>query len=176
MTDDSASRDFPTAPPPPTPSYSASSGAAAIASPRQVNIGFWLYIVAAALSVVGLIISAVTVGARRTTLQHQVASAGHTQLTSSDINTLITIGVVVGVVFAVIWVALFVLFAVFMRRGAGWARIVLTIVTALSLVNILGSYGAGALQVAAAIVATVLIWLRPSSEYFAAVRASRTRI
>jgi hypothetical protein len=67
----------------------------------------------------------------------------------------------------------FVLFAIFMRRGANWARIVLTVVTALSLLNLLASFGIGALQVIVAVVATVLIWLKPASAYFAAVRASK---
>jgi hypothetical protein len=43
----------------------------------------------------------------------------------------------------------------------------------LSLVNIPWGYFSGALQVIAAIVATVLIWLKPASAYFAAVKASK---
>jgi hypothetical protein len=47
------------------------------------------------------------------------------------------------------------------------------VLTALSLLNIIAGFGLGALQVVASIVAVVLMWLRPSSEYFNAVKASK---
>lgn len=82
----------------------------------------------------------------------------------------VTIWTIVTLIF---WAVVFVLFAFFARRGAGWARIVLTILTALSLLNILTSFGVGALQVVLSIVGVVLLWLRPSSDYFAAVKAAK---
>ena len=77
------------------------------------------------------------------------------------------------IVTLIFWAVAFVLFAFFMRRGANWARIVLTVLTVLSLLNIINGFGTGFLQFALAVVGVVLIWLRPSSEYFAAVKASK---
>lgn len=154
------------------PYQAASSGAASGAHPvppRQVTLAFWLYIAAAALSIVSLIISLTTLGPARESAQRQLEASGQS-ISGGTLDAIIAGTVVIGVVFAIIWVAVYVLFAFFMKRGANWARIVLTIIAALSLLNILSSYGVGALQALTAIVATVLIWLRPASEYFRAVK------
>jgi len=142
------------------------------AVPSHVNIAFWLYVAAAALSIVSLIISLATLGPQREAAQRQLEASGQ-PVSGSTLDAIITAGVVISVIFAIIWVAVYVLFAFFMKRGANWARIVLTILAALSLLNILSSYGVGALQALAAIVATILIWLRPANEYFQAVKASK---
>jgi hypothetical protein len=61
-----------------------------------------------------------------------------------------------------------------MRRGANWARIVLLIVTVLSLFQVLGAYGVGGARVVVGVIATILIFLKPASEYFRAVKARKT--
>lgn len=142
------------------------------AVPRPVVIGFWLYIAAAALSVVSLIIGLVSIGGSKATLRQQLAAQGQ-QVSDGGVNALIGLAIAVMIVFAVVWVVLFVLFAFFMKKGANWARIVLTIVTILSLLNIASGYGVGAVQVIVAIVATIMIWLRPASSYFNAVKARK---
>ena len=85
------------------------------------------------------------------------------------------LGVAIGfsVLTLIFWAVTFVLFAFLMRRGANWARIVLTVLTALSLFNVLNGFGTGTLQVILSIVALILIWLRPSSAWFAAIKASK---
>jgi len=177
------SQGFPAAPPPPPSGYPAAGApgpaAAAVAPtapPRTVNIAFWLYVAGAVLSVIsGIITIAVVSGSRadqvriieqqgtdlRGLTAQQVADASVTFLVTWSIVTLI------------FWAVVFVLFAYFMRRGANWARIVLTVLTVLSLLNLLTGFGTGLLQVLATIVAVVLMWLRPSNEYFAAVKASK---
>lgn len=142
------------------------------APPTQVTTAFWLYIAAAALSIVSLIISLATIGTSREAVQRQLEASGQ-PISGSALDAIIAGTVIISVVFAIIWVGVYVLFAFFMKRGANWARIVLTILAALSLLNILSGYGVGALQALAAIIATVLIWLRPASEYFQAVKESR---
>jgi phosphoglycerol transferase MdoB-like AlkP superfamily enzyme len=133
---------------------------------------FWLYVAAAALSLVSLIVSLVTFGGTRDVVARQLANEG-VEVSDSAINALLGVTIAISILFAVIWIAAFVLFAVFMKRGANWARIVLTVITVLSLVNILSGFGLGALQVVASVIATILIWLRPASEYFAAVKARK---
>ena len=146
------------------------------APPSQVNLAFWLYIAAAALSVISGIVTIVVVANSRAAALRALSS-GNTNLhgitAQQAADASIAIGTVLAIITLLFWAITFTVFALMMRRGRGWARIVLTVLTVLSLLNIPWGYGAGALQVIAAIVATVLIWLRPASEYFAAVRASR---
>lgn len=166
------------------PAYSAAPAAPAPAAPseppQQVTIAFWLYIAAAVLSVISGIVTAISVSANRAAILQQITDSlakSQTNGAKLDPNTLtdaaITFGIVWAVVTLVFWALVFVLFAVFMRRGRNWARIVLTVLTVVSLLNLGGLYFIGAVQVIAAVVATILIWLKPASQYFAAVKASR---
>jgi hypothetical protein len=161
------------------PAYAATPAAPAgapAAPPSQVTIGFWLYIAAAVLSVIsGIVTVVVVVNSRQAALDALTNGSttlkGITAQQAADAS--IAVGTILSIITLLFWAITFTVFALLMRRGAGWARIVLTVLTVLSLVNIPWGYGAGGLQVVAAIVATVLIWLRPASEYFAAVKASR---
>ncbi|GAA1441955.1 hypothetical protein [Leifsonia poae] len=161
------------------PSYAATPAAPAAAPttlPSQVNIAFWLYIGAAVLSVISGIITVVILGSSRQStidsLQNSnVKTNGMTIDQLADAS--IAVGTTLAIITLIFWAIVFVLFAWFMRRGANWSRIILTILTVLSLINVPWGFGAGALQVVLAIVATILIWLKPASAYFAAVKASK---
>jgi len=170
---------FPSAPPPPAyPADGTGAPAAPVAvgePPRTVNIAFWLYVVGAVLSVVSGIITIATIGSTRDAALEQIRNSPNAngQNAQALVDGIIAAATIWAIVTLIFWAVVFVLFAYFMRRGANWARIVLTVLTALSLLNVLAGYGVGFLQFAATVVALVLIWLRPSSEYFAAVRASK---
>lgn len=174
-----AGQGLPSAPPPPDyPAAGTGVPATPVAvgePPRTVNIAFWLYVVGAVLSVVSGIITIATIGSTRDAALEQIRNSP--QANGQSIQSLADAAIAFAVGFTVVtlifWAVVFVLFAFFMRRGANWARIVLTVLTALSLLNVLAGYGVGFLQFAATVVALVLIWLRPSNEYFAAVRASK---
>jgi hypothetical protein len=142
-----------------------------------VNIAFWLYIAAAVLSVISGIVTIITVSSTRQAIIDQLQNTSGLKTNGVTVEQLADASIAgvtaLSIVTLIFWAVTFVLFAIFMRRGANWARIVLTVLTVLSLVNIPWGYFSGALQVIAAIVATVLIWLKPASAYFAAVKASR---
>ncbi|MEY9951005.1 hypothetical protein [Leifsonia sp. EB34] len=142
-------------------------GGAAATAPKQVNTAFWLYIACAVLSLVGMIIVLASMGSMTTRLQQSGQVSGGTA------SAAVGIGVTLNVIFGILFIAAYVLFAVFMRRGANWARIVLLIVTVLSLPGILGGYGIGALQVVLGVIATILVFIKPASEYFRSGRAPR---
>jgi hypothetical protein len=172
---------FPAAPPPP-PAYPAAGSSAAdgpvaapTAPPRTVNIAFWLYVAGAVLSIISGIITIATIGSQRAQFLDAVKNSSQTssQDPNSVVDAVIAAATVWAIVTLIFWAVTFVLFAYFMRRGANWARIVLTVLTVLSLLNLVTGFGTGFLQVVAAIVAVVLMWLRPSNEYFAAVKASK---
>jgi hypothetical protein len=140
--------------------------------PTQVNVAFWLYIVAAVISLASVVIVFATIGLLRAAARSQLASRG-ASLTSSQLDAAVTAGIIVSVVVAVVFLAAYILFAVFLRRGANWARIVLLVLTVLSLLSVTSDYGIGALRVAVGIVATILVFLKPASDYFRDVKASK---
>ena len=82
-------------------------------------------------------------------------------------NTVSGAGVVVLVAMAVFCLAVTLVAAIFIRKGHGWARIVLAVYTGLSVLtlftatNLLGWWG-----ILALIVATVLVYRAPSPAYF----------
>jgi hypothetical protein len=141
--------------------------------PRFVNIAYWLFLLVALIHVVLVIVSIATFGATSATAKSQLANT-QTGVSSAQENSILGASLVVAIVIGILYIVAFVLFDVFMRRGANWARIVLLIVTILSLPGITGAYGLGAISVVAAVVATVLMFLRPSNEYFRGVKASRS--
>ncbi|MEY9852389.1 putative membrane protein [Leifsonia sp. EB41] len=166
-------------PPPPGafPSYAAVPPppvATPTRIPTTVNTAFWLYIASAVLSVIGGIVTIASASSNRAAIIRQLQTQN---LHGQNIDTLATaaIGVAIGlsIITLIFWAIVFVLFAFFMRRGANWARIVLTILTVVSLLNILPGFPFGLIQVIASIVAVILIWLRPSSAWFAAIKASK---
>lgn len=174
-----ASYNPPPAPPAPG-AYPASSApgapvAAPTAPPTPVNVAFWLFVASAVLSVIGGIITLATIGGTRESLLNSIETQGSVDQSQAQqvVDAAIGLGITWAIVTLIFWAVVFVLFAFFMRRGANWARIVLTVLTALSLLNIIAGFGLGALQVVASIVAVVLMWLRPSTEYFNAVKASK---
>lgn len=162
------------------PNYPSPSGPGAapggsrvpVAAPMQVVIAFWLYMAAAAVSLISLVVSVATAGASRSAVQQQLSSQGQ-KFTSSQLDAVITLGIVIAVVLGVIFIAAYVIFDLFLRRGAGWARIVLLIVTVFSLFQVLGGYGLGGLRFVLGLIATILVFLPAASEYFRAVKANR---
>lgn len=173
---------FPSAPPAAPgafPSYSAAPEAPVAAPssrPSQVNTSFWLFIAAGALSVISGIVTIATVGSRRQQIIDQLQNNPSVKTQGISLAQVADASIagltVLSIVTLIFWAVTFVLFAFRMRRGANWARIVLTVLTVLSLVNL--PWGIAAiLQVIAAIVGTILFWLKPASAYFAAVKASK---
>lgn len=69
-----------------------------------------------------------------------------------------------------LYIIAFIVFDLFMRRGANWARIVLLIVTILGLTGVVGGFGVGAVGVLASVVAAVLTFLPASNAWFRAVK------
>jgi hypothetical protein len=170
---------FPPAPPAAFPAYGGVPAAPVerpTGIPTTVNTAFWLYIASAVLSVIGGIVTVVSAGSNRETAIRQLQSSGtdlHGQSAETLVNSFIGVAIGWSIVTLIFWAIVFVLFAFFARRGANWARIVLTVLTVLSLFNVLPGFPFGLLQVLASIVAVVMLWLRPSNAWFAAIKASK---
>ncbi len=148
------------------------SATAKLDPPRLVRTAFWLYLACAALSIVSLIVTLSTVSVFTSALRHQL-NVQHQQVTDGQLNAVVGLTLVIDAIFAVVWIVVFALFARYLARGARWARIVLTIASIWSIINFGQGYGAGVVQVFAALTAAVLMWLPPSSAFFASVHGVR---
>ena len=122
--------------------------------PGTVDGAFWLYLVA---PIVGLILGLVNLGTNLPAASATAASAGVG-------NGAVVAAVVIGLV-----IVAFIVSDVFFRRGANWARIVLTVLGALS---ILGVIGLGAIPFVLYAIAIVLSWLPASNAWFRSVKGT----
>jgi hypothetical protein len=140
-----------------------------LAPPRMVTVAFWLFLLAVLAHLVEVVVSAVQAPAAIQHAKDQVANSS-ANTSGVDVNGIIGASVVITIVFGVLFIVAFIVFDLFMRRGANWARIVLLIVTILSLTGVISLYGVGAIGVIAAVVAVILTFLPASNAYFRAVK------
>jgi len=123
--------------------------------PGTVETAFWLYLAA---PVIGLILAFVNIG-------RVTSSTAAANLPQGAVIA----GVVIGIVVNVIYLVAVIVIDMFFRRGANWARIVLTVLAALSVFGILGL---GAITFVIGLVAIILSWLPASNAWFRSVRGT----
>ncbi|SDD17743.1 hypothetical protein [Auraticoccus monumenti] len=148
------------------------------ARPATVRFAVLLMWVGAALSVVSLLTALAVMGQMRDMVADQLARQG-VEATPEMVQASVTIGLVVAALSGLVGTALWILNAVFCGRGAGWSRILATVLAGIFLLNALYSLSQPSpvlskvvlvLTMAVALGAVVLLWLKPSSDWFRAVR------
>jgi hypothetical protein len=141
------------------------------AAPSTVVWSYRLYLAAAILSLVGIVLTLVLLPA---TIDAAVATATRS-LQGQDTQGLDLEGIargsaiggaVLGVVIAVAFSVLTIVFARKLRQGRNWARIVLAVFAGLQIFGVLSLFGVGALQFVLAAVAAVLSFLPASNAWF----------
>jgi hypothetical protein len=149
--------------------------------PKQVNMGFWLLIGSAILGLLTLpfAISFMNSPEFIDNLQG-VAREADVELDSAFISTAIagsTFSTVLSGIFAL---AVSVGLAFLVRAGFNWARILVTIFAAFSLFGIFDLFFTGPIagvltlaQILVTVGAVVLLFMKPSNEYFARKKAFR---
>ena len=154
------------------------------AAPGSVKGAFLIYLVAALLAALGIVLSLTS------NIWDQAVAAG-ANTSGLDTRTLVNTAKIATVVVGVILLGLYLLFAFKMRAGRNWARIVLTVLSALSIlssargsssVTVNGttyssstSQATGWIGTVLAIVAIVLMFLPASNAYFNASKAARSQ-
>jgi hypothetical protein len=151
------------------PYQSNAQQSSATTTPRVVTVAFWLYLVTALAHVIGIIISATQLPAAQQAAKDQLQQSG-TSTNGVDVDGILGATLVASIVIGVLFIIAFIIFDLFMRRGANWARIVLLIVTILGITGVAGGFGLGAVGVIASIVAAVLTFLPASNAWFRAVK------
>ncbi|PJI93388.1 hypothetical protein [Luteimicrobium subarcticum] len=158
---------------PTAPQYAATPAGPPVAAPPSITLAVRLMFVGAALSLVGIILAWATKDALRDQLRDASSSSS---LTPSELDTLLNVSLAVATVVGLIGVGLWIWMALANGAGKSWARIVSTVLGALSvvttLVNLTRESGASmalsVVSIALAVVILVLLWRRESSEFYAA--------
>jgi len=153
------------------------------AVPGSVNGSFWIFVVAAVWTVLSVVLVV-----NSSIWDQALAYARANGAITTDVDSVIGIVKTTVIAFAVVFAALYVFFAFKMRAGRNWARITLTVLAALSLVQAFGYRGTvtvgdqtyvashlwqGILAAALSLIAIILMWVKPSNDYFAAMKARR---
>ncbi|RKT57898.1 hypothetical protein [Saccharothrix australiensis] len=160
-------------PPPPPLSESELQGAAhpgghALPVPKEVRVSFWIWIAGAVLSVVGSLYALTQRDEIADVLRRQPNAS---ELSPEQFDAAVTTSVLFAVVLGVVFAGLYVLFAFKARAGRNWARVVLTVLTALGLLSTLfGASVSGLFTSLISVVAVVLLYLPNSKAYFDAVK------
>ena len=142
--------------------------------PSTVNAAFWLYLAGAALGVASATVAAV-IGIGR--IDAEALPGGlppPTDVSPGLVGAVQAVNVAFDIVLGVASVVGYVVFAVLMRRGAGWARIVLTVLSTIALVSgLVGLFALNLLNLlvsALVVAAAVLIWQPSANAWFATTR------
>jgi hypothetical protein len=164
-----ASGPMPT-PPPPT-------GQTNLARPQSVTNAVRLMYAGAALSVVSLLLTPMSIDVIRTSMED--AMAGQQEgLTPEQIDPFVTVAVAMSMVFGLLGVGVWLLMAWTNGRGHSWARIVATVLFAINAVGLLASlpqvgvmplaFAVSALTTLVGALAVSFLWRKESSDWFQA--------
>ena len=137
--------------------------------PPALTAAFWLYLAGAALGVVSATVAAIIgIGHLDSGLSGRPPG---TDVSPGLVDAVHAVNVAFDIVLGVASVVGYVVFAVLMRRGAGWARIVLTVLSTIALVSgLVGLFVLNLLNLLVSVlvvVAAVLIWRRSANAWFA---------
>ncbi|WP_026529479.1 hypothetical protein [Haematomicrobium sanguinis] len=154
--------------------YGNGAPAGPVATPKYVNIAFWLYLAAAALFIIGGIVNILAINSPtgRDLIRQSIETSNQTVPAGTSMEEVINIAVGAGtgfVIFMMIIVAIcYPLWAVFFRKGKGWARIMATIFAAIAIFIgwVLAGAIFGTIAIILGIVAVILLYIGDSAPYF----------
>lgn len=155
-----------------------------VEKPKSIALAVKLMFVGAALAALGVVIGLVTTGSDSTRDSiRDTLRDNNVDASESAIDSAVTIGMISTVVVGVIGVVLWLLMAKFNGDGKKWARIVATVLGALSVLSTLLSFtqpATGALTIVLNLVSLllaigilVLLWKPESTRYYQAQSAPR---
>lgn len=149
------------------------------AAPSTVTWSYRLYVIGAALAVIGIVVTLITLP----TLLDQAVQGAQRGVQGTDTSNIdveavargaATVAAVIGIVLAAAYAVLTFVFAGKLRLGRNWARIVLLVFAVLQLGGVGSAFGIGILQFLVFAAAAVLSFLPASNAWFRHFRAQRT--
>jgi hypothetical protein len=143
--------------------YPAGQQQTADGVPKLVNIAFWLIVASGVVWLLSLLLSigSLDTPAMRDMFEEQMAASG-ANVSFNDVKPFL-VGTIL--VFAVISAGLYALVALNVRKGKNWARILGTVLAALSLLSLF-PLSIGTLAVLAGVAGIVMLYLPKTSPYF----------
>jgi hypothetical protein len=152
--------------------------------PTSLRTAVRLMWAGAALSLIGVIITAAFSSKIKTaitnaaiTANKTAASEHKTQLTTSQIHTLANATFAILLVFGILGVLLWVWMAWANNKGSGWARIVATVLFALNTIGLIFEVGRASVSLISIVLewlvglgAVVLLWRRETTQYISSGR------
>ena len=162
------------------PSYPTQAGqqemVPAPPQPPSIATAVKLMYAGAVLSVIGLIVTLLSLSSLRSELRDEIARS-NPDFTTQDLDNLYHVTVGVAVVFGLIGTALWLWMAWKNGQGRRWARIVATVLGGLNLISSILTIAAGSslaiseiltvINLILAIVILVLLWRKDSSAFYA---------
>jgi hypothetical protein len=167
------------------PSYPTGGPSAPTPAPQQpdsIALAVKLMYAGAAVSLLSSLVSLLTLGSLRDTIEESVRETDP-NASQSTLDAAYAFGIVSVVVLSLISVALWLWMAWKNGQGRSWARIVATVFGVINVLFLLGSFtqpGAttlsltfGVILAVLGVAVLVLLWKRESSQYYDAVTRSR---
>ena len=157
--------------------YGSPPAAAPAEQPQSIRTAVLLMRIGAAVSLLSLIVSLVTMGSLKDDIRDELTAQG-TDFTDSDIDAVFGVAIAFAIVVGLIGVGLWLWMAWANGRGKKWARVISTVLAALGLIFLLLSLNSAGtttlaglfslVTVALGVVAVVLLYRPDSSAFYAA--------
>ncbi|MBG6084141.1 hypothetical protein [Zhihengliuella flava] len=146
--------------------------------PKSIMVAFGLILAAGALTLVSGIILLMTPTPQLAAMLEELYAADpmlseQLATTGISVTALADLAKTFGVVMMVVAVAIYALIAFFIRKGSNGARVTGTVLAVLSLAGLVGTDVLTMLTTLLGIGGIVAAWLRPSSQYIAAVKEAK---
>ncbi|WP_236792590.1 hypothetical protein [Amycolatopsis sp. GM8] len=141
--------------------------------PQTITVAFYCYLLS---TVVGIVSALLSLG-NKDQIADALRRSNTSNLTESQIQDAASVALVVAVVIAALIALIYLWLAFKLRAGRNWARIVLTVITALQVISLATGRTndvVGYIALVIAVIGLVFAWLGASNEYIQAVKRSRT--
>lgn len=141
--------------------------------PSTITVAFYCYVVS---TVIGIVSALLLLGSKND-IADQLRKTNTAGLSEDQIQSAAQVALVVAVVIALLFALVYLWLAFKLRAGRNWARITLTVLTALQVVSLATGRGGtviGYLALLLAVIGLVFAWLGQSNEYINTVKRSRS--
>jgi hypothetical protein len=134
--------------------------------PQLVNVSFWMILVAGLLTLVSIPVTIATLNsAEGQSMIQDALDAQDTSGSEISVSSIVGVAVTFVVIISLIMAGLYALVAFKIRKGKNWARILGTVLAAISLLG-LAQVGLGTITILLGVAAMVLLYLPATAPYF----------
>lgn len=134
--------------------------------PQLVNVSFWMILAAGVLTLIGIPLTIALLNSSEGQAMIQRALEGQgSQGAEISVSSIVGVAITFVVIISLVMAGLYALVAFKVRQGKNWARILGTVLAAISLLG-LTQIGVGTITILLGVAAIVLLYLPQSAPYF----------